>query len=102
MCVAANQRVWRKAHPIKYKADKRAILLRRYGITPEILDAVFLAQEGKCAICRSFLAKPVIDHSHATGKFRALLCLNCNTGIGQLRENPAIMQAAIEYVEFHK
>jgi hypothetical protein len=43
----------------------------------------------------------VVDHDHVTGRVRALLCNLCNAGIGHLRDDPQIMQAAIEYVRFH-
>jgi hypothetical protein len=47
-------------------------------------------QGGKCAICdaeirlgfRSYSG--VIDHSHKTGKVRAILCWGCNVRLGKL------------------
>jgi hypothetical protein len=59
------------------------------------------AQGGVCAICYEpcnsgyDLAQ---DHNHTTQKNRGLLCGNCNRGIGNLRESPAILHRAIEYL----
>ena len=75
-------------------------LKRRYGITAADADAMLEAQGGVCAICRSAPAVHV-DHDHSTGKVRALLCFNCNGGLGQFRDNPAVLQAAVFYVQHH-
>jgi len=53
-----------------------------------------------CAICHAAPAQHV-DHDHATGKVRALLCFNCNGGLGQFKDDPAVLRAAAEYVRFH-
>ena len=58
------------------------------------------AQRGVCAICRVAPAKHV-DHDHATGAVRALLCFNCNGGLGQFKDDPYLLQLAVFYVEHH-
>jgi Recombination endonuclease VII len=75
-------------------------LTRRYGISAAEADVMMLAQDGLCAICKS--APPVhVDHDHATGAVRALLCFNCNGGLGQFKDNPLALHAAAYYVQFH-
>lgn len=63
------------------------------------------SQLGCCAICSSSLTSPVynkgdqhIDHCHASGKVRGLLCSNCNTLLGVARDDPAILKEAIAYL----
>lgn len=73
---------------------------RRYGITAHEADLMLEAQDGLCAICRTAPAAHV-DHDHSTGRVRALLRFNCNGGLGQFRDNPAVLQAAVFYVEHH-
>ncbi len=76
-------------------------LKRRYGITAAEADAMLTAQGGLCAVCRTAPAARV-DHDHVTGRVRALLCFNCNGGLGQFKDDPEVMRAAAVYVERHR
>lgn len=75
-----------------------------YGLTLEEYGRRFVAQMGRCAICaKDQRVLPghgllVVDHDHASGAVRGLLCSNCNTGIGLLGESIPAMAAAIQYV----
>lgn len=73
-----------------------------YGITEQEYSKMFLDQEGKCGICFSALIfrdrATHIDHNHETGIVRGLLCHNCNTAIGLLKEDTEIMKNAIKYM----
>lgn len=74
--------------------------LRRYGLTPEAFDAMLGNQDRACAVCRvEFTAEPIVDHDHETGRVRGLLCRPCNSGIGQLGDDPDRLRAALEYLE---
>jgi hypothetical protein len=75
-------------------------LTRRYGITAAEADYLLRLQDGLCAICKVAPAQHV-DHDHATGQVRALLCFNCNGGLGQFKDNPEALHAAAYYVQFH-
>lgn len=87
----------REIHGTSYNNGE---LLRKYGITLRQFQAMWDAQEGKCAICGE--VKPLdVDHNHTTKAVRQLLCTPCNTGIGHLGENVANMVAAIEYLQRH-
>jgi hypothetical protein len=76
-------------------------LTRRYGITAAEADHLLEKQSGLCAICGAAPARHV-DHDHLTGAVRALLCFNCNGGLGQFKDDPAVLRAAAEYVEEHR
>lgn len=63
-------------------------------------------QEGKCAICRCILnssryTKLAVDHCHKTGRVRSLLCTNCNTALGLMKDSPDRLKAAASYLEAH-
>jgi Recombination endonuclease VII len=90
-----------KATREKIGGSRTYHLTRRYGITAVEADAMLAAQGGLCAICRAAPAVHV-DHDHATDAVRELLCFNCNGGLGQFRDDPAVLRAAAEYVERHR
>lgn len=73
-----------------------------YGITPEEYAALLDRQLGRCAICRADSAGGRggwhVDHDHNTGKVRGLLCHSCNLGLGHLKDDPALLRAAMEYL----
>jgi hypothetical protein len=95
-------------HNTRTRTSKEAVggersyhLRRRYGITAEVADVMLVDQGGLCGLCRAAPAVHV-DHDHATGAVRDLLCFNCNGGLGQFRDDPALLRAAARYVEAHR
>lgn len=78
-------------------------LLRKYGLTLLEYRAMLDRQGGRCAICGADACvtgkRFAVDHCHRTNQVRGLLCHCCNTGIGQLQDNPVILRAAIRYLE---
>ncbi len=90
-------------NPTKYRLTSRKLMLnKKYGLTIEDLEKMIEKQNKKCAICFQDLqvgtVKCCIDHNHETGEVRGILCSNCNTGIGLLKENNNILQSAIKYL----
>lgn len=93
----------------RYVRDKRRAreldLIRRFGITVVEYEAMLAAQGGACAICGGpeprAGASLAVDHDHATGRVRALLCSPCNVTLGHMRESPARLRAAADYLEAH-
>jgi hypothetical protein len=56
-------------------------LKRRYGLTAEDVAERQMSQAHRCLICPKE-ATLHVDHDHAGGEFRGLLCFNCNNGLG--------------------
>jgi hypothetical protein len=71
---------------------------RRYGVSKEQYLGMLASQGHRCTICSEALTEPCVDHCHTTGKVRGLLCHHCNKGLGMFKDNPAIIQAAIDYL----
>ncbi len=79
-------------------------LSKKYNLTQERHDEMLRQQNGACAICGNVPQKGkrlCIDHDHATGIVRGLLCRNCNAAIGQLGDSIDTLKTAIAYLEQH-
>jgi coenzyme F420-reducing hydrogenase gamma subunit len=76
-------------------------LRNRYGITESDVDELKVRQKYMCMICKKTVARLDVDHCHATGRVRALLCRGCNAAIGYAGENSARLRAMADYVEHH-
>lgn len=70
---------------------------RQYRLTPEGFQELVRLANGKCEIC-GVETKPHVDHCHRSGVVRGMLCRNCNTGIGYLRDRIDLLQNAIRYL----
>ena len=76
----------------------------KYGITLDTYNEMLEEQDNVCVICgesevlegRSL----AVDHCHTTGQVRGLLCQSCNTGLGQFKDNPALLENAVSYLEY--
>ena len=103
---AAYLRAYRKATP---ELEKARGLRDNFGISLAEYNQMLLDQNNVCAICkhpethmRNGKVKALaVDHHHGTGKIRGLLCADCNTGIGKLKDSPDVLQSAIEYLRKH-
>lgn len=103
-----------RVYQSKYRAANREVLRdkerhRQFGLTKQDYAEMFLKQNGVCAICsqpetatRNGRVKTLaVDHDHSSGKVRGLLCSDCNTGIGKLKEDRSIFLSAIKYLDMH-
>jgi hypothetical protein len=77
-------------------------LKHRYGLSLGEYHEKVSKQGGRCAICRQEAKPLVVDHDHATGKIRALLCHKCNRLLGVVNDDPAWLRAALEYHSFYR
>jgi hypothetical protein len=109
----AYRRVWRAEHreqdlangrkqaqksyrqdPVKHRQRAAAA---RYGITvPEYL--AFISQ-GICDACGKPSDKTLeIDHDHDTGSIRGVLCHNCNSALGHVRDDESRLLGLVAYL----
>jgi hypothetical protein len=70
----------------------------KYGLDREGFLRFWETQRGLCAICWRPLKRPCVDHCHATGLVRGLLCHGCNTALGKLQDSVVVLQRAISYL----
>lgn len=97
-----NIRRLNRAH--RARGHRGRELRRRYGISIAEYDMQSDAQGNRCAICQADpIARPgrilhfSVDHDHANGEFRGLLCQRCNMALHFL-ENTEWRDAAEAYL----
>lgn len=112
----AYQKRWREKHPERRKKHERdcyykrrtpeyleAAALRarawRLGVTPLELREILKRADGRCAACGEKTSEPHVDHCHATGKIRGVLCRGCNLALGHAKNDPAVLRKLAEYLE---
>ena len=92
-----------REHQLKYK----------YGITIADYNLMLNRQGSTCAICneknftrekgthnnKSVPMSLAVDHNHKTGQVRGLLCNGCNTSLGKFKDDPILLEKAIQYLK---
>lgn len=86
----------------------RSKMLAGFGLTEADFQNLLVEQRNACAICgnqftvisggRSRAGKVHVDHDHATGKVRGLLCMQCNALLGNARDNLTVLAGARDYL----
>lgn len=93
---------YQRKNPEKRKGYK---LKLQYSTTLSEYRRLFELQGGKCAICGSDNSgcktkrSLCVDHDHATGKIRGLLCDNCNKGLGCFKDSLESLNLAGKYLK---
>ena len=90
-----------------YERNRVKYSAQRSGWRDEYTEADYAADveaaEGRCAICREVPDSSLcIDHDHATGKVRGLLCTGCNLALGLMRDDPATLRRAVAYLAHNR
>jgi hypothetical protein len=102
---ARNKTVCRDWYKHNKAHSKNTRLKRSYGITLQMYSEMLKVQNYQCAICGKHQSECAyglrVDHNHNTTMVRELLCNECNTGIGFLKESEEILLSAIEYLKRH-
>ena len=92
--IAVYQQRWREKNP---DANKAYHIQHRYGITLD--EAKELAKhQGGCAICGE-TKRLDVDHNHANGQVRGLLCRGCNIAVAQLEKSPEFLAKVVNYID---
>jgi hypothetical protein len=100
----AATRKWRAESPDKNAlSSRKAKLKQNYGISLDQFADMLAAQDHACAICGTKEPKGRgctfhVDHCHTTGVVRGLLCHHCNVGLGNFRDDPERLTAALQYL----
>jgi hypothetical protein len=111
-CQRASTYAWRENNPERTSAiTKRSYAKvgrdrqyrRLYGLSESEVEEMADAQGRRCAICRRHESESVnglhLDHDHATGGIRGLLCQQCNTALGKFNDDRAALATAILYLD---
>lgn len=106
-CMFKAHRSWTENNPDRVKEYRQkdswtlAKRCARRGITPEEFVIMYEQQNECCAICKMQMEimDNAIDHNHATGQFRGILCKQCNRALGMFRDSPKILKSAVKYLE---
>lgn len=102
-CNSDNQRIFQATRTYEQKRD--TFLRNYYGITLAEYNLILESQGFRCAICKDDNIKIgrkkefYVDHDHATGRVRGILCHGCNSGIGMFKESLSIIESAAEYMK---
>ena len=98
---------WYRDNPEKAKSQR----LKRYGIDLDGYNALRKQQNYCCVICEVHETEVSqgrattpdtalhVDHDHATGKVRGLLCTNCNIILGKCYDKIETLNKAIQYLK---
>lgn len=121
--IKAYSKIWNKANKESVQAYQQAYhqdyrarddvqhetwvraLRNNYRMTPDDFNALWARQSGKCDICEVLMAPKgkaknsvCVDHNHATGEVRGLLCRECNQGLGHFKDSPEALKSALRYL----
>lgn len=106
-CKRAYDKAWRsKRTPRSFREEKDRRLRHKYGISIDDYERLMVKQNGMCAVCGSEGTETksgkryalAVDHCHVSSGVRGLLCQDCNSGIGSLKDDIGLLERAIQYL----
>ena len=99
----ARATLWKARNPERALANARRSSLRRRGISPVEAERALAKHRGTCDCCGTTAPGGRygwnLDHDHATGGVRGVLCQNCNTAIGKLGDTLEGVLRAVKYLQ---
>ena len=84
------------------RQNLEAHLSRAYDLSLGQYEAALSRQHGVCFVCGEppkSGQRLQVDHDHHTHVMRALLCGKCNSALGLMREEPALLRRLASYAE---
>lgn len=94
-----------KGYKATPESRREYALKSQYGITTARYHQMLSDCGCRCQICRTVVVDKslsgngaVVDHHHETGEVRGILCRLCNMAIGLLKDDPALIMKAAEYL----
>jgi len=92
-----------RADPQKLKENQyKAHIKHKYGVSIEWVEERLAAHDYKCKVCETEMKlhtnTVAIDHCHETGEVRDVVCKKCNLAMGQFRDDPKLIEKAIDYL----
>jgi len=87
-----------------YQSNKKRLLENHWAkigileMTYELFLDELNKQNNNCKICNNPMEKPQVDHCHKTGKYRGLLCVPCNNGLGVFENNKEAFEKYLDEV----
>lgn len=85
-----------KAHEAQTNYRKAWRIKKLYGVSLEEYDA--LLADAVCGICDT-AEDLCLDHCHATGVIRGVLCRGCNRSLGQLGDTAEAIKRVMDYLD---
>lgn len=86
-----------------HRLRKLRIRLAKYGLTPAEYDAMRIAANYCCQVCKKHESELpnglVVDHHRDDGFPRGLLCIGCNSALGIFKADINMLLAAVEYLK---
>ncbi len=115
-CATTQALEWRRRNPERSRATNRRYVERhperhlrsKFGIDPAVKRQMFASQGFVCLACGTTEHgnKRVngdsgwcLDHDHATGVLRGVLCWHCNVVLGYVRDCPRRLRALADYLD---
>jgi len=84
------------------RASLDARFRRKFGLTIAERDALIQAQDGTCPLCGRVFTRfdrACVDHDHATGRMRGIICSSCNKALGLFKDSIPALTRAIAYLQ---
>ena len=99
-------RAWKQRNPEKARAQVERWRQRNPGAEKERrlrirLEASLTPRTLACDICGD-LCKTVWDHCHDCGEHRGWLCNRCNSTLGYLNDDQALLERMAAYIRRHR